>query len=83
MAQTLMDSRYTGLLLTNQTMAARALVPRSMISYLSFWVGQGHLDVLASAPGALVLPDEVSGRAGAHTCVRCPDLQQTALHLKS
>lgn len=47
------------------------------ISYLSLWVGQDHLDVLASAPGALVLPDEVSGRAGAHTCVRSPDLQQT------
>lgn len=47
------------------------------IVYLALWVGQDRLDVLASAPGALILPDEVSGGAGARTCVRCPDLKQT------
>lgn len=55
----------------------------NVISHLSFWVGQENLDVLASAPRVLVLPDKVIGRAGAHTCIRCPDLQQTVMHFKS
>lgn len=46
-------------------------------SHLSSWTQQKHFNVLAAAPRALVLPDQVSRRVGAHARIRRPDLTES------
>lgn len=51
-------------------------------SHLSSWAQQKHFNVLAAAPRALVLPDQVSRRVGAHARIRRPDLTESTHTLR-
>lgn len=44
--------------------------------YLSLRIFQYNLHIFTSAPGVLVLPDEVSGRTGCDTSICSPDLEK-------
>lgn len=50
------------------------------MAYLSLRISQDDLHVFASAPGVLVLPDEVGGRTGCDTRVCSPDLETKPGH---
>lgn len=47
---------------------------RSEVLYLSLRIFQHNFHIFTSAPGILVLPDEVSGRARSYSSICSPDL---------